>query len=161
MARQDRYKDIAYSDLCDLIAIEMGGKTTKKSVDNYLKAIYKVVLQQLELNKRIYFQGFGYFYIKEREGSYKEIGNLNNNNEKQLFYIKPKNIIKFKPSERFNYCVNENNFKYTRKGFVPYNKTIKEKQQEKRDEKELDIADIINLANSRKDTNGETNVCQE
>lgn len=151
MARQDRYKDISHSDLCNLIAMEVGNHATPKSVDKYLKAIYKVILKQLKLNKRIYFQGFGYFSIKEREGSYREIGNLNNGCEKQLFYIKPKNLIQFKTSERLDYCINENDFNYTQKGFVPYNKTTEQKQKEAREKKELDIADIINMANARKE----------
>ena len=46
--------DISYDDLCNLIANEISHRSASpNSVNVYLRALYKVILRQLELNQRI------------------------------------------------------------------------------------------------------------
>ena len=50
MAR--RKADLKTEQLCNLVALEC--KLSPNTVRNVLDALYKVILKQLELNKRIY-----------------------------------------------------------------------------------------------------------
>lgn len=116
--------DINFDDLCNLIALEVGSKATISSTKRYLKATYKIILKQLELNKRIYFKDFGYWEIKPRKSGEREINDPLNGG-KRLVYVKPKYSIFFKPSINFDLSVN-NGFKIlTKKVLKKYkNKTI-------------------------------------
>ena len=101
--------DISYDDLCNLIANEVI-MASPNSVDRYLHGLYKVILRQLELNQRINIKGFGTFEIKERKSGERLINNPKNN-KKQIYYVEPKYSITFKAASKFDYSVNENNFK--------------------------------------------------
>lgn len=138
--------DISYDDLCNLIANEVPhNNASPNSASTYLRAIYKVILRQLELNQRIAIKGFGTFEIKERKSGVRLINNPQNN-EKQLYYVEPRYSIGFKAASNFDYSVNENNFKLisdiknaelnkkNRKAFTKTKRTI----------------DLINKANKRK-----------
>ena len=59
--------DINYDDLCNLIALEMGGKTSPQKIKKFLRATYVIILRQLQLNNRIFFKNFGAFEIKQRQ----------------------------------------------------------------------------------------------
>lgn len=101
--------DLPYDELCNLISNNVR-RSTIKSVDLYLKGIYKTILRQLELNQKIYFKDFGTFEIKMRKGTQKMINNPKDKT-KQIYDIRPKYIISFTPSKVFDYSINENNFK--------------------------------------------------
>ena len=73
--------DISYDDLCNLIANEIPYQTSQERVNNYLHALYKVILRQLELNQRINIKNFGTFEIKERKSGERLINNPRNNTE--------------------------------------------------------------------------------
>ena len=144
--------DISYDDLCNLIA-NMTPNATPKSVDTYLRGIYETILRQLELNHRINIKGFGCFSIKERKSGVREIHNPNTN-EKQLVYVKPKYSISFKASSKFDYSVNENNFK------LATDKKIKNESRKKRNKKLKrieNVIDLLNIANKRAKENGDYN----
>ena len=74
--------DISYDDFCNLVANKVP-RSTIRSTKRYLKEIYNVILEQLELNKRINIKGFGCFEIKERKSGERVINNPKIN-EKQL-----------------------------------------------------------------------------
>ena len=57
---------IKYEDLCTLISNEIY-HSSPKSVDKYLKATYKIILEQLQLNNSVYLKDFGTFEIKNRK----------------------------------------------------------------------------------------------
>ena len=139
--------NIDYDDLCNLIANEVPRSTSLDSVNLYLRALYKVILRQLELNHRVNIKGFGTFEIKERKSGERLINNPKNN-QKQIYYVEPRYSISFKADSTFDYSVNENNFKLisdkktntlNRKNRKPaiYSKTKR-------------ISDLINKANKRK-----------
>lgn len=146
--------DIDYESFCNLIASNVQGTSaTAKSVDKYLKGIYKTILRQLEINKKINFKNFGCFEIKERKEDYRLINNPSNNT-KYVAHIKPKFVISFNPSEVFNFCVNENNFKYHvrcehKLKIHKYKKRRKERTRKRYNV--THIADLLNVANQRKE----------
>ena len=137
--------NITYEDLCNMIANNYSGTTTPTTVDKYLKAIYKTILRQLELNQKVHFKGFGVFRVRERKSGERIINNPKNNT-KEIVYVKPKLSISFKASSNFDYSVNENNFKL----FMGNEKPKKRYKNKKYGE----ISDLLNRANRRKKNNG-------
>lgn len=146
--------DISYDDLCNLIALKikyMNPHATPQSVDRYLQSIYKVILDQLKLNRRIYIKDFGVFEIKERKSGERIVNNPNKNNEKQLVYVEPRNSISFRAAKKFDISVNENDFK------LASDRTIKKISREYKKKKYnprrkiMNVADLINRANKRKE----------
>ena len=146
--------DISYDDLCNLIALKThNGKASPKSVDNYLQATYKVILDQLKLNNRICIKGFGIFEIKDRKSGERIINNPNKNNEKQLVYVKPRKSITFKAAKKFDISVNENNFnlasdKKIRNVGRDYRKKL---YSSKNGNRFKNVVDLLNIANKRKE----------
>lgn len=139
--------NISYEDLCNMIANNYQGATTPFIVDKYLKAIYKTILRQLELNQKIHFKGFGTFQIKERKSGERLINNPKNN-KKELVYVKPRLSISFKAASKFDYSVNENNFKFIKSDTT---KTYdRQKNKRYKYNKYGEIADLLNRANRRK-----------
>ena len=57
--------DLGLNDFCNLVANET--RTSPEAVKKYLIAIYKVILEQLRINKRVSIYGFGVFEIFERK----------------------------------------------------------------------------------------------
>ena len=140
--------DISYDDLCNLIANEVPRKSASPtSVSVYLRALYKVILRQLELNQRINIQGFGTFEIKERKSGERLINNPQTN-EKQVYYVEPKYSISFKAASNFDYSVNENDFKIVSD---KRNNTLnRENRKPVIRSKTKRVTDLINKANKRK-----------
>lgn len=140
--------DISYDDLCNLIANEVPRKSASPtSVSAYLRALYKVILRQLELNQRINIQGFGTFEIKERKSGERLINNPQNN-QKQVYYVEPRYSISFKAASNFDYSVNENNFKIVSD---KRNNTLnRENRKPVIRSKTKRVTDLINRANKRK-----------
>ena len=141
--------DIKYEDLCNLIANKVNGGTPN-SVSRYLEATYKVILDQLKLNNRIYLKDFGIFEIRERKSGERLINNPATN-EKQLIYVEPRNCISFKAAKKFDISVNETNF------ILANDKKVKKVGQEYRkdlyspNKRIKNVADLINKANQRKE----------
>ena len=140
--------DISYDDLCNLIANEVPRKSASPtSVSAYLRALYKVILRQLELNQRINIQGFGTFEIKERKSGERLINNPQTN-EKQIYYVEPRYSISFKAASNFDYSVNENDFKIVSD---KRNNTLnRENRKPVIRSKTKRVTDLINKANKRK-----------
>ena len=141
-------KDISYDDLLNLVANEVKHPTTSPERANiYLRALYKVILRQLELNQRINIKGFGIFEIKERKSGERLITNPKNN-QKQIYYVEPRYSISFRASSNFDYSVNENNFKIISN---ERNTTLnKENRKTPIRTKTKRISDLLNKANKRK-----------
>lgn len=137
--KKSKTKNINYNDLCNLIAQEVG-YTSASSVNRYLKAIYKVILRQLQLNKRISFKDFGYFEIKERKNGERLIYDPTVN-KKKIVYVKPKFSIFFKAYDKFDCSVN-NDFT------IVTNKELK--AMKKKDSPMSSVADLLNKANERR-----------
>lgn len=137
---------IKYEDLCTLISNEVAS-STPDSVNRYLVATYKVILEQLKLNNSVYLKNFGTFEIKNRKSGSRIINNPNKDNEKQLVYVEPRLSITFKSSSVFDHSVNENNFKISNEHKVK----TKEKNKRKKHRSNINnYVDLINRANSRK-----------
>ena len=139
--------NLSYDDLCNLIVNEVGHKgATIKSADNYLCALYKVILRQLELNHRINIKGFGTFEIKERKSGERLINNPKNN-QKQIYYVEPRYSISFKAASNFDYSVNENNFKMVSES---KRKTLERKDRKPAIyQKNKTVVDLLNIAIKR------------
>ena len=139
--------DLPYDELCNLISNNVR-RSTIKSVDLYLKGIYKTILRQLELNQKIYFKDFGTFEIKMRKGMQKMINNPKDNT-KQIYNIEPKYVITFTPSKIFDYSVNENDFKRVNR-LKTAEKVEKNKPPKKKKKKyyKRNIAGLLNKANA-------------
>ena len=137
---------IKYEDLCTLISNEIY-HSSPKSVDKYLKATYKIILEQLQLNNSVYLKDFGTFEIKNRKSGSRIINNPNKNNEKQLVYVEPRLSITFKASSVFDHSVNENDFKLSNERKVK----VKGKNKRRKHKRTINnYVDLINKANSRK-----------
>ena len=132
--------DLGLNDFCNLVANET--RTSPEAVKKYLIAIYKVILEQLRINKRVSIYGFGVFEIFERKSGERLIPDINDVTKKKLVYIKPRNSIRFKPSQVFDTNVNENNFNFK----MSTQKKLKEKK--KKDFNET-VIDLINIAERR------------
>lgn len=99
--------DLKIEQLCNLVALEC--KLSPKTVRTVLDALYKVILKQLELNKRIYFNNFGAFELKERPSGDKTMGTFIQG-ETVVRYIEARNKILFKPSDALDRAINEGGF---------------------------------------------------
>ena len=99
--------DLKIEQLCNLVALEC--KLSPKTVRTVLDALYKVILKQLELNKRIYFNNFGAFELKERPSGDKAMGTFIQG-ETVVRYIEARNKILFKPSDALDRAINEGEF---------------------------------------------------
>ena len=145
---------LSYQDLCELIAKNVRGTSASAtSVDKYLKGIYKTILRQLELNKKVNFKNFGHFEIKERKGGEREI-KIPSKRHKHITYVEPKFVITFKPSNVFDFCVNENDFKYDSRCETKTKKKKYKKRKQERTRKShqvRSIYDLLNIANERKE----------
>jgi len=99
--------DLKIEQLCNLVALEC--KLSPKTVRTVLDALYKVILKQLELNKRIYFNNFGAFELKERPSGDKTMGTFIQG-ETVVRYIEARNKILFKSSDALDRAINEGGF---------------------------------------------------
>lgn len=151
---KNRKLDIDYESFCNLIAQNVSGTTaTASSVDKYLRGIYKTILRQLELNQKINFRNFGCFEVKEQKGGYRKINNPMNNTQ-YIANVKSRYMITFNPSTVFKFCVNENNFKYNVRCEQKMKIQKYKKRKRERSRKRYNvthIADLLNVANKRKE----------
>lgn len=105
----NNHRNITLDEIYNLMAEKMPRKVSDVSIEMYLTALYKVILEQLKIRGRISIRGFGTFYLDKREGQQKMMYNPKIKN-KELVYYEPKMVIKFTPSESFDYAVNSNDF---------------------------------------------------
>ena len=101
-------KDLTIDQLCNLVALE--SKFTPRTIRTILDSLYKVILKQLELNKRIYFMDFGAFELYERPSGDKKMGDFENGGT-VIRYIAPRNRVWFKSSDALDRAINEGEFK--------------------------------------------------
>lgn len=141
--------NLSYDNLCNLIANNIH-KATPSSVDRHLKGLYKTILRQLELNKKIYLKNFGSFEIKMRKEETRLINNPADNT-KQIVHIEPKYIITFTPSSILDYCINENNFKMPNSNKIENIRKDIKKQKRGRKKKNVSIATLLNKANMKQE----------
>ena len=99
--------DLKIEQLCNLVALEC--KLSPKTVRTVLDALYKVILKQLELNQRIYFNNIGAFELKDRPSGDKTMGTFIQG-ETVVRYIEARNKILFKPSDALDRAINEGEF---------------------------------------------------
>ena len=140
--------DISYDDLCNLIANEVPHDTSLDTVNMYLRALYKVILRQLELNHRINIKGFGTFEIKERKSGERLINNPKNN-KKEVYYVEPRYSISFKAASNFDYSVNENDFKLI--SDKKNNALNRKNRKPKHNIRSKKIPDLLKIANRNKE----------
>jgi nucleoid DNA-binding protein len=88
-------KRTKYWDLCKLLALKVGKGATENSADRYLKCLYSIILEQLDLNGEIVLPKFGKFYIEHVED--KEIIANGGGGEKKYIYIPERDDVKFVP----------------------------------------------------------------
>jgi nucleoid DNA-binding protein len=113
-------RDISIDQLCNLVALE--SKFTPATARKVMDALYKVILKQLELNKRVYLFNFGAFEIYERSSGDKRMGDLVNGGS-IVRYIPPKTNIMFKPSDALENAINSD-FK------MPTRRKVKKKSRQ-------------------------------
>lgn len=138
--------DLNLNDLCNLIALEVNNGDPKIA-KKYLIATYKVILQQLALNKRILFYGFGAFELVERKSGERLVNDLNDkdNTENEMFktliYVTPRNQVRFRPSQILDTNVNENDFNLSF--------SMKKKKSKRKKTFDEGIVELINTAEKR------------
>lgn len=137
-----RNNDIKYADLLNLIAKEVRGNSTPDMARKYLEAIIRVIMAELKLNGRIYFNKFGAFETFETGGGDKRMGNPEGGTV--IRYIHPKTKIRFKPSSVIEKCINEYNFEVQPKKHKGRTK-IQEKivSNERRRKPQLTMEDLV------------------
>ena len=132
---------VSFDDICNLISNEIY-HSSPRSVKKYLKALFKVILRQLELHKKIYLKDFGTFEIRERKSGERMMYNPNKQRS-EVVYVKPRYVVTFRPSSKFDYMINENDFKMLHgNSKIEHNKT---------DKKLNNTSKLINRANMRKE----------
>ena len=99
---------IRKEDLLNVIANKVGG--SPKTVEKYLKAIKETILEELEMNGRIYFEGFGEFNIKEAGGRDKKIRDISTG-QVRVVYEKPRYDFRLIPSKTIKDDINVRGFK--------------------------------------------------
>ena len=105
MAKKKIDKRTRYWDLCKLIAHKVGGQASENSVDKYLRAFYKIILEQLDLNGEIVLPKFGKFYLEHVDD--KEMVTQDGNREKKYIYVPQRDDIKFTPYKEFKDDINK------------------------------------------------------
>lgn len=109
-------------NMLNIIANKTGGQP--KTAEKYLEAIYELILEELEINGKIRFQGFGEIFLKDIKGYDKKINDIQTG-EQRVIYVTPKYRIYFTPSKTFKDDVNERGFQKKPKE-VKYKRKVKE-----------------------------------
>lgn len=99
---------IKKEDLLNVIASKVGG--SPKTAEKYLTAIKQTILEELEMNGRIYFGGFGEFNIKEAGGRDRQIRDISTG-QMRVVYEKPRYDVRWLPSKTIKDDINERGFK--------------------------------------------------
>lgn len=105
MSKKKIDKRTRYWDLCKLLAQRVGNHASEKSADKYLKSLYKIILEQLNLNGEIVLPKFGKFYLEHVED--KEMVTQDGNGEKKYIYVPQRDDIKFTPYKEFKDDINK------------------------------------------------------
>ena len=131
-----------YQELCKTLAWRIGNNATEKSADKYLQTLYKIMLEQLELNGEFVITDFGKFYLEHLDGS--EMIATGKGKEKKYIYASDRDVIKFTPFKGFKEEVNKKYEKFTadehgNRKDIPLNCTVAmlfQKHEERRKERE-------------------------
>ncbi len=97
-------KKTRYDELCRLLTFKVKGATIN-SADKYLQGLYKIILEQLELNGEFVLPKFGKFYIEHVED--REMIATGKNREKKYIYVPQMDKIKFTPYKEFKDDINK------------------------------------------------------
>ena len=83
------------------VAQKVNGTATPTQARRYGEAIQDVLYEQLLENEECYWYGFGNFEttVSKRSGGYKEITAFQSDCRRELRYIEPKLMLKFKPAK--------------------------------------------------------------
>ena len=142
---------LTLDDLYNMVANKVGNHATPLSAKKYFRAMYRVILEQLELNGKITIPTFGTFELRDRKSGERRMGNPNEVGTTQLVYVPPKIDISFKSSEIFDRSVNELDFgmarKRTTKKYIAKNPT-------KNVGIEQSVVNMLNKGNKRSKNNG-------
>lgn len=137
--------ELSFDDLCNLVAIKAGRNATSKAARRYLVGLYKVILEQLKINKKISIYGFGVFELFERKSGQRLLPDFTSETlEKKLIYVRPRKVVKFRPSQIFDTNINENDFKLS----YSMKKKIEGKKKKNKFFEE-NVTDLINTAERR------------
>lgn len=99
---------------CELVAVEVGKGASPSSVKKYMIGMYKVILQQLKINRKVHIPNFGTFKVEQREARTMKVGDPVNGGIKYI-NVKPKFKVIFIPSGILDSNINKNNFKMKEK----------------------------------------------
>lgn len=103
--------DISLEDFCFLVAKEAQYKSSSvASVKRYMRAIYKVILKQLQLNGRVNIKGFGIFEVRDRKSGERFIKDPVTG-EERLVYVAPRKAVTFRASDCFDTSINEGDYR--------------------------------------------------
>lgn len=83
------------------VAQKLNGTATPTMARKYGEAIQDVLYEQLLENEECYWYGFGNFEatLSKRSGGYKEITAFQSDCRREMRYIEPKLMLKFKPAK--------------------------------------------------------------
>lgn len=83
------------------VAQKLSGNATPTQARRYGEAIQDVLYEQLLENEECYWYGFGNFLttISKRSGGYKEITAFQSDCRREVRYLEPKLMLKFKPAK--------------------------------------------------------------
>lgn len=131
------------STLLNAIALKVGNNSSPERVQEYLNAIYDVILSELELNGEITFMNFGKFVAKERKSGVREVSDVNNPTQKTLIHVEARTNVSFSPSERFTFNINN--------GYKRHSNKNMNRSKEQSKKRSTTVADLLNKARSRKE----------
>ena len=82
------------------VAQKLGGNASPTMARKYGEAIQDVLYEELLTNEECYWYGFGNFetLISKRSAKYSETTNFGCDNRREMKYIEPKLLLKFKPA---------------------------------------------------------------
>lgn len=151
----------------NLIAEKAGTGATAESARRYYDAIYDVILEELKINGEITLYQFGTFSLEERGGYDARLGDFENGGT-VIRYIKPKKVVRFKPTGMLDTAINNNAFKRCFRNYKKKTRTKQIKKEEReiynasrrkpRKSPEQLMCDILNVNASKAKEKNETNI---
>lgn len=77
-------------------------KFTKKDAEFFTDRFLETCIDSLQQGHKVFFSGFGYWHVKQRNASVKS----NPKDANQKVHIPQKKVLKFKPSNKLNDLLN-------------------------------------------------------
>lgn len=98
-------KGIKTNELYDLISYRLPDKYTQRVVENVIKELKIVIIEELQRNGRINIEGLGVFRTEDYGGKDMVKGNFIEGHTIKA-YVEKRKLIRFSPSSLFEDCVN-------------------------------------------------------